>query len=87
MTEATLHEQVEQIVTREDLAGFIERLALDYARDPNRWGNTDLASYFGGLAGWVADMDGYFENRQMNLTGVPIWRLVGIMLLAATSYE
>ncbi len=82
-----LHDEVERIETREDLAAFVELLRLDYERDPEHWENDDLPSFLEALAAWTADMPGYFENRGLDLADVPLWRLVGMMLLAARSYE
>lgn len=82
-----LHDDVERIETREDLATFVELLRLDYERDPDGWENSDVASFLEALAAWTADMPGYFETRGLDPTDVPLWRLVGMMLLAARSYE
>jgi hypothetical protein len=83
----TLRDQVERIETREDLTAFIGLLARDYDRDPAGWENGDLVSFLEALSAWVADMPGYFENRGLDSAAVPVWRLVGMMLLAARSYD
>lgn len=82
-----MRDQVERIETREDLAAFIGLLGRDYDRDPAGWENGDLESFLEALSAWVADMPGYFENRGLDPAAVPVWRLVGMMLLAARSYE
>lgn len=82
-----LHDEVERIETREDLAAFVELLRLDYEREPGEWENDDMPSFLEALAAWAADMPGYFENRGLDPADVPPWRLVGMMLLAAKSYE
>jgi hypothetical protein len=81
------HDEVERIQTREDLAAFVERLKLDYESNPAGWENGDLASFLEALGAWVEDMSGYFENRGEDIATVPPWRLLGMMLLAARSYE
>lgn len=82
-----LHDEVERIETREDLAAFVQLLRLDYERDPEGWENGDITSFLEALAAWTADMPGYFANRGLDPAAVPLWRLLGMMLLAAKSYE
>ncbi len=82
-----LHDEVERVETREDLAAFVELLRLDYERDSENWENDDVASFLEALAAWTVDMPGYFQNRGLDPADVPLWRLVGMMLLAARSYE
>lgn len=82
-----LHDEVERIDSREDLTAFVERLKLDYETDPGGWENGDVASFLDALGTWTEDMPGYFENRGEDMTEVSPWRLLGMMLLAARSYE
>ena len=83
----TTHEQVEHINTREDLVAFIEQLRLDFENHPEGWGNNDLAAFLDGLAGWTDDMAGYLENQGLDPEELPVWRMFGMMLMAAASYE
>lgn len=82
-----LHDEVERIESREDLAAFVEHLKLDHKTNPGGWENGDLASFLEALSAWTEDMPGYFANRGEDMTAVPAWRLLGMMLLAARSYE
>jgi hypothetical protein len=81
------HEQVEQINTREDLVVFIEQLRLDFEQHPEGWGNGDLATFLEGLVDWTDDMAGYLDNRGLDPEEMPVWRLFGMMLMAAAAYE
>ena len=83
----TVHEQVELIETREDLVAFIEQLRSEHEEHPEGWGNSDLPSFLDGLAGWTDDMAGYLENQGLDSDELPVWRLFGMMLLAAAAYE
>jgi hypothetical protein len=87
MRPMSVHETVELIETREDLVAFIEQLRSDHEDHPEGWGNNELASYLDGLAGWTDDMAGYLTNRGIDSDEIPVWRLFGMMLLAAAAYE
>lgn len=81
------HEQVEQINTREDLVVFIEQLRVDFEHHPEGWGNGDLAAFLEGLVDWTDDMASYLDNRGLDPEEMPVWRLFGMMLMAAAAYE
>lgn len=82
-----LHDEVERIDSREDLAAFVARLRLDYQTNPGGWENGDVESFLEALGAWTEDMPENFERRGEDMTVVPPWRLLGMMLLAARSYE
>jgi hypothetical protein len=83
----SVDEQVELIDTREDLVAFVEQLRSDHEEHPESWGNSDLDAFLDGLAGWIDDMAGFLSNRGVDAEEVPVWRLFGLMLLAAAAYE
>jgi hypothetical protein len=82
-----IHEQVDQIVSRQDLIAFIEALRSDLLDRSDDWENPTLEGFLGALAAWTTDMDGYFLNRGEQVPSQPSWRLIGDMLYAAKIYE
>ena len=82
-----LDQQLDAIKSRQDLVDFIRALLNDYEHDPDNWENRDIAAYFGALAGWVEDMDGYYHNIGQAVPETPSWKLFGEMLMAAKYYE
>ena len=83
-----MHELVETIETRQDLARFIEALLLDLKDNSEAWENPELERYLDALAAWTANMDGYFRNvLGQPAPEQPSWKVFGYMLLAARIYE
>ena len=82
-----LHEQVEEIATREDLVAFIEALRRDLDADPTQWKNPSLERFLGALASRIEDMDGFYRNQGRAIPKTPTWKTVGEMLAAARVYE
>jgi hypothetical protein len=83
-----LHELVETINTRQDLAEFIQALLRDLETNQQEWGNSQLERYLDALAAWAKDMDGYFRNIHGHpAPEQPTWRLIGRMLMVARIYE
>jgi hypothetical protein len=83
-----LEDEVSRVVTRQDLAEFVRRMAsVSASAEAEEWENTTLPRFLDGLAAWIASMDGYFRNQGLETPDQPSWRLVGDMLVAATLYE
>jgi hypothetical protein len=72
---------------REAFGAFLVMLADDLRADPQGWENVSLEGFLRAWSGWVADMDGYFENLGEPTPAEPSWQLVARMLLAAKVYE
>jgi hypothetical protein len=51
------------VQTRDDFIRFVQALASDLALHADSWENSSLPTFLEALAGWAADMDGYFRNR------------------------
>ena len=82
-----LHEQVEEIQTRDDLVAFVQALSRDLKARPEGWENATLETFLDALASWTEDMDGYYRNRGQEIPKNPTWKTVGQMLAAARVYE
>ncbi len=78
---------LESITSKEDLAELIDELRRDLVHNPGTWENVDLAAYLEALAGWIRDMEGYYEKRGELVPTTPTWKLLGEILLAARVYE
>jgi hypothetical protein len=82
-----LHEQVDDINSREDFASFVRALIQDIRQDPDSWENNTVESFLDGIAAWVVDLDGYYANRGEAVPEQPNWKVFGQILLAAKLYE
>lgn len=77
----------DSIETRQELAAFVQALREDLLEHEETWENPTLERFLGALAGWIADMEGYFRNQGIAEPEQPDWQLVGRMLFAASIYE
>jgi len=80
-------DELDKVVSREQLAKFVSVLAVDLTQNPDEWENKSLGAFLEGLSGWIADMDGYYLNNNLVVPDEPNWRVVAEMLIAARSYE
>ena len=82
-----IHSRIERIQRREDLASFVEDLAKSLESKALMWSNDDLVSYLEAMSGWIADMDGYFQNQGKPCPEKPSWKTIAEILIAASNYE
>lgn len=82
-----LEKRADAPMTRAQVAEFVDQLADSLVAEPDSWDNNTLDLFLRGLAGWLADMDGYFRNRGEPVPESPSWQLVADALLAARIYE
>jgi hypothetical protein len=78
---------VQSVVSRSDLARFIDQLADSLVVEPDTWENGSLESFLRAWSAWLSDMDGYFINRGQAIPESPSWKLIAEMLLASRVYE
>lgn len=82
-----LAERVALIRSREDLVEFVKALVTDLRDNPSSWENPTLEQFLEALGTWIADMDGYYLSRGMDVPHQPDWKVVADMLMAAKVYE
>lgn len=82
-----LEDRAQNPLTRADLAGFLDQFADSLLEEPELWENDSLERFLRAWSAWLADMDGYFLNREEPVPSSPSWQLIAQMLLAARVYE
>jgi hypothetical protein len=80
-----LADEVERVVTREDLAEFIDRMAVE-AASPRDWENATLPRFLEAMGAWLPAMAGAHRRDGLEAPE-PSWNLIAQMLHAATLYE
>jgi hypothetical protein len=83
----TLEERAENVKSLRDLREFIAAYRADYETNKEEWENRDLSAFVEALAGWCADMDGFYALRGKSPEDVSPWSLFSDMLMGARIYE
>jgi len=78
--------EINKIEKKEDFTNFISQLIKSYDNSSN-WENKDLKDYLEGLGSWIEDMDGFFENMNIDKPENINWKFIAMTLSAATVYE
>lgn len=82
-----LHESIDMIQTEDDFIEFVNLLIKDSALNPSEWENKSAVEYLKGIASWVEDMDGYYDNMNLQkLTDID-WKFIAALLYVGKIYE
>lgn len=82
-----LNQTLQSISSSQDLAGFLRELLEDYCSNSDNWENHDLERFLAAASAWLADMEGYYVNRDGEPPQQPTWKTIGEIFLAAKYYE
>jgi len=82
-----LHEKIESIQTKEDLAKFIGSLRIDLNTQQDSWENPTLDGFLEAMEAWILAMDSWAKNRDMPRVENPSWKTIANILYAAKIYE
>jgi hypothetical protein len=75
------------IQTKEDLAGFIEKLNESLTTNPGEWENPDLGDFLLAMAAWIRSIDTYAKGASDSEVVRPSWSTFAKILCAAKIYE
>ena len=81
-----LHEQIERVQTKEDLAKFITDLRMDLDAHGESWENPTLERFLEAMVAWLSATD-YLEKNRGHPVESSSWKTIANLLYAAKIYE
>ena len=82
-----LHEQIEQIKSKEELADFVSALKLDLEANPSGWENPTLSRFLDAMEDLIRGMDNSSKNTGRPPVQEPTWQTFASLLYASKIYE
>lgn len=79
--------KIQTLKCKEDFVEFIRLLIVDLQENPNGWENQTLESYLEAIASWTEDMEGYYQNNNIEIPQNINWKVFANILMAAKMYE
>ncbi len=69
------------------LRACVDELVRDWNANRETWTNQTAGDFVEALAGWLTDMDGYYQHTGTTAAAEPPWRVIADALRAARCYE
>ena len=78
---------INNINSKEGLIEFLNELRRDKEQKSEEWVNTEVTTYLDGICSWVEDMEGYFQNMNMDMPNDIDWKFIATLFYVGKIYE
>lgn len=78
---------INNIRSKEDFVKFLNELKYDKEHKSEDWTNQEISSYLDGIASWVEDMEGYFNNMSIDMPTNIDWKFISTLFYVGKIYE
>lgn len=82
-----LHESINAIQTKDEFIEFLNLMIKDNEINSEEWENKSITEYLEGMASWVEDMDGYYNNMNLQMPRDIDWKFIATLLYVGKIYE
>lgn len=82
-----IHESINAIQTRESFIEFLYFMIKDKENNSEEWKNKSITEYLEGMASWVEEMDGYYNNMKLQMPRDIDWKFIATLLYVGKIYE
>ena len=82
-----LHESINAIQTKDEFIEFLNLMIKDKEINSEEWENKSITEYLEGMASWVEDMDGYYNNMNLQMPRDIDWKFIATLLYVGKIYE
>ena len=78
---------INSVNSKEDFMIFLTALRYDREQKSEEWENGEITSYLEGICSWVEDMEGYFQNMDINMPTNIDWKFIATLFYVGKIYE
>lgn len=82
-----LYNEIKKISDKDQFTEFIGMLIKDFKSNPDVWENRDIESFLEGIKSWVEDMEGYYENNNLQIPQNIDWNFLANLFYVGKLYE
>ena len=82
-----IYTEIKNVKTKEDFLRFLEMLANDRKINALEWENKSVEDYLLSIQSWTEDMEGYYENNNLEVPQNINWNLIATIFYVGKIYE
>jgi len=82
-----IYTEIKNVKTKEEFLGFLEMLANDRRSSAEEWKNKSIEDYLLSIQSWIEDMDGYYENNNLEVPQNIDWNFIANIFYVGKIYE
>ena len=78
---------IENMHTKDDFINFLKYLKEDYNKNRHEWVNKNIDIYLESIASWADDMEGYYQNMNIETPQNINWNFIATLYYVGKIYE
>lgn len=82
-----LNSILNKVNSKEKFMEFLTELRYDKEQKSEEWENDEITTYLEGICSWVDDMEGYFQNINMDMPNNIDWKFIAMLFYVGKIYE
>lgn len=82
-----IHTEIKNVKTKEDFLRFLEMLVNDKKSNAEEWENKSVEEYLLSIQSWTEDMEGYYENNNLEVPQNIDWNFISTIFYVGKIYE
>lgn len=82
-----IYTEIKNVKTKEEFLRFLEILANDRRSNEDEWENKSVEDYLLSIQSWIEDMDGYYENNNIEVSQNIDWNFIANIFYVGKIYE
>ena len=82
-----IYTEIKNVKTKEDFLRFLEMLANDRKSNADEWENKNVEDYLLSIQSWTEDMEGYYDNNNIEVPQNVDWNFIATILYVGKIYE
>lgn len=82
-----LNSILNKVNSKEKFMEFLTELRYDKEQKSDEWENDEITTYLEGICSWVDDMEGYFQNINMDMPNNIDWKFIAMLFYVGKIYE
>ncbi|MBD5546179.1 MAG: hypothetical protein HDQ97_02035 [Lachnospiraceae bacterium] len=82
-----LNSILNKVNSKEKFIEFLTELRYDKEQKSDEWENDEITTYLEGICSWVDDMEGYFQNINMDMPNNIDWKFIAMLFYVGKIYE
>lgn len=82
-----IYKEIKVVETKNDFIKFLGMLINDTKDRTEEWENKNISSYLESIQSWIEDMEGYYENNNLEVPSNINWNFLANVFYVGKIYE
>lgn len=82
-----IYKEIKNVKSKDEFLRFLEILSKDRKSNAQEWDNKSIEDYLLSIQSWIEDMEGYYDNNNLEVPQNIDWNFIATILYIGKIYE